>query len=267
MIALFLAAGLAQACTPPDGVSQLWERSERIIVVGESHGTREGPAAFAEIVCAATEQGPVTVALELPSNMQPSLNAFLAAADATTALEALEGTPFLAPRMADGRTSESMLDMLNRIRTLRTEGRDVAIHAFQPNASRPRDWPQAWYELDMAANMAAAVYQRPTGRVLALVGNLHARNTAIERLPEVGLPAAAHLPAQDTLTVVIAQQGGEAWNCQEECGPHTQGARYDPDARGVILEPYAEGAYDAVLALGPSTASPPIQAQAPTVSD
>ena len=265
MITLLAAAALAAqpACAPPQGTEALLAMPQRYIVVGESHGTAETPAAFGQMVCAAAERGPVTVALELPTALQPNLDAFLAAPDENAALAALEGTHFMNPRMNDGRSSRAMLEMLLFVRDLRNGGRDVAFHAFQPSNSRPRELNQAWYELDMGHALAGAAYARPQAKVLVLVGNLHARKTGFERFPDVGVPAAGHLPAADVVTLDVAQQGGEAWNCQQECGVHRSRGVYDAGARGVILEPSDGGAYDGVLALGPSTASPPIRPDQP----
>lgn len=260
MIALFAAALLgAQApCSPPEGTDALLAMAQRVIVVGESHGTAEAPAAFARMVCAAAENGPVTVALELPTGMQPQLDAFLAAPDEAAALAALSGTHFMNPRMNDGRSSQAMLAMLLSVRQLRVDGRDVAFHAFQPSNPRPRELTQAWYELDMGHALARATYARPESKVLVIVGNLHARKTGLARFPEVGVPAAGHLPAAEVLTLKVAEQGGTAWNCQAQCGVHPSRAVHDPELRGVVLRSSDDGAYDGVLALGPSTASPPI---------
>jgi hypothetical protein len=261
MISMLAAALLATqpACAAPDGFDRVLDGAHRYIVVGESHGTAETPAAFAQMVCAAAARGPVTVALELPTSLQPKLDAFLAAPDEAAALLALEGTSFLNPRMNDGRSSQAMLAMMLSVRQLRIDGRDVAFHAFQPSNPRPPELNQAWYELDMGHALAGAIYARPQSRVLVIVGNLHARKTAFPRFPEVGLPAAGHLPASDTLTLRVAQQGGEAWNCQQDCGVHPARDVDDVSLRGVLLQPDADGAYDGVLALGPSTASPPIR--------
>lgn len=265
MIGMVMAAAvsLAPGCAPPPGTEVLLAMDRRVVVIGETHGTAEAPAAFAQIVCAAAQHGPVVVALELPQGMQPSLDAFLAAPDPDAALAALEGSPFLDPTMNDGRTSHAMLAMLNSVRELKLEGRDVAFHAFQPSTPRPRGLEQSWYELDMGHALSLAAYKRADAKILVLVGNLHARKTGIARFPDVGLPAAGHLPATETLTLNVAQQGGEAWNCQRECDAHSSIARYDAEARGVILEPAQDGAYDGVLALGPSTASPPVRPAEP----
>jgi hypothetical protein len=263
MLGMALAAtlGALSPCDAPAGTSLLLDTDSRIIVVGELHGTAEVPAAFAEMVCEAAQRGPVTVGLELPQGMQPEMDAFLAAEDDAAALLALEGTPFRDPRMVDGRTSLAMLAMLNRIRALRAEGLDVTIHLFQPSTARPAEFVQSWYELDMAKALAVGIYARPESRVLVLVGNLHARKIGIAEIPEVGLPAIAHLPATEVLSLKVAQQGGEAWNCGPECGANSIRSTYDASARGVILEPDDEGAYDGLLAVGPTTASPPMRSE------
>ena len=261
MIGSLLALALAQStCGAPAGVSTLLDGDQRIVVVSEMHGTAETPAAFAAIVCEAAARGPVTVALELPQPMQPQLDAFLAAEDDATAVAALDGTWFMNPRIDDGRTSRAMLDMMQAMRRLRVEGRDIAIVAFQPGSARPREFPQSYYELEMGYLLSLAAINRPEAKVFALVGNVHAGKTGNANFPGLGLPAAAHLPADETVTLYTAQQGGEAWNCTSECGVHPMASRYDAEARGVIPGAYGDGAYDGVLALGPMTASRPVTA-------
>lgn len=261
MIGSLLALALAQsACAAPPGVAALLDGDQRIIVLGEMHGTAETPAAFASIVCEAAARGPVTVALELPQPMQAQLDAFLAADSDAAAIAALEGTWFLNPRIDDGRTSRAMLEMMHALRRLRIEGRDIAIVAFQPGSSRPREFPQSYYELEMGYLLSRVAIDRPQSKVFVLVGNVHAGKKENANFPSLGLPAAAHLPADETVTLYVAHQGGEAWNCTSECGVHPMAARYDADTRGVVLGAYGDGAYDGVLALGPMTASRPVTA-------
>ncbi|MFN7387908.1 hypothetical protein [Brevundimonas sp.] len=258
MLALFVAAALSTTpCEPPEGHEVLWTPENRFVVVGEIHGTREAPAAFAELVCAAAEQGPVTVALELPVSMQPQLDAFLTAPDEPTAAALLQPTIFGDASWADGRTSIAMVDMMQSVRRLRVEGRDVTIRAFQPSNPRPAGFDQNYYELDMASELVEAAASRPESRILVLVGNIHASKTHFERIDL--MPAAAHLPRKETVSLNVAQQGGQSWSCQaEECRVYDSIARYDAEARGVIMGPVSEGAWDGVLAVGPVTASPPM---------
>ncbi|WP_395945234.1 hypothetical protein [Brevundimonas sp.] len=260
MLGLLTAAAIA-ACSPPEGTAALLDRSERIIVVGELHGTAEVPTAFAQIVCAASERGPVVVALEMGEAMQPVLDDLIVAQDEIQARARLNDSPMTNPRINDdGRSSEAIFAMLDTVRQLKASGRDVSFHAFQPTTRpvTPR-LEQSWSELAMAQNIAQAVSDSPGSRILVLVGGFHARKTIYSRWAEIGLPAIAHLPTAETLTLKVAQQGGAHWGCSTEtCGALPSMESYDPASRGILLGPVEDGAYDGILAVGPWTASPPI---------
>lgn len=260
MIGPLLAIAMSfSACGAPEGASAVIDDDRRFIVVGELHGTAEVPRAFGALVCEAATKGPVTVGLELPLRMKAQLDAFLNADSPESGLAALGGTAFFEPQFADGRTSVSMLELMESLRQLKMAGRDISIMPFQPS-SRMRDLPQSFYELEMGYLLSQAAVERPQARVLVLVGNIHARKTAIADIPEIGLPAAAHLPASETISLYVVQQGGEAWNCAPTCGANPVPARYDAESRGVILRDYGDGAFDGVIALGPTSASPPAAA-------
>ena len=259
MIAL-LAAGLLAAqpaCAAPAGTDALLARPERVLVVGDWHGTVEIPAAFLGIVCEAAEHGPVTVALEMPETQRFLFNAAMQAPTEAAARNAFLHGDFGNPRKNDGRNSEAMLEMMVGFWRLKAAGRDISIHPFMPVESVIRGRDQAWWELEMAYGMSRALADRPDARVLVFVGDLHARKKGYDRLPDVGVPATGHLHASDTFTLHVAQQGGESWNCQPECGVHPSRGVDDPEARGIILGPVQDGAYDGVLAVGATTASPP----------
>lgn len=258
MLGLLAAAAVA-ACTPPPGTDTLLDRPERVIMIGELHGTDQAPNAVAEIACAASERGPVVVALELEDTLQPTLDAFIVAPDQDAARAVLTGSSLLNRVHQDGRTSHALLALLDRVRDLKASGRDISLHLFQPSMTQGEGLDQAWYELDMGHLLSQARQKRPDARVIGLAGNIHARKTPFEKYPDIGVPAAGHLPKRETLSLKIAQQGGFAWNCgQDACGVNPSIASYDVDARGVILTTLEDGGYDGVLALGPSTASPPI---------
>lgn len=258
---LGLLAAVVTACTPPAGTTLLLDRPERIIVLGETHGTTEGPAAFGEIACSAAEKGPVTVALEYSDLLQTALDAFLAAPDDEAAQEALRGSLLTTARFQDGRTSQAMLDLLLRVRQLKLQGRDVALHAVIPSAPRPAPTlGQAWGELAMAYGLSGAVYHRPDAKILFLVGSFHARKTARPDRPRLGLPAVAHFPALETLSLYLAEQGGKAWTCMDEdCAPHERSSDDAEQPTGISLSPHDDGAFDGFLAVGPTTASPPLR--------
>ena len=262
MIDLLAVAALLSVqaeCTAPAGTDALLERPERVLVVGDWHGTVEIPAAFLGIVCEAANQGPVTVALEMPETERTLFRNALAAPTEEAARETFLYGDFGNPRSTDGRNSVAMLDMMVGFWRLKAAGRDIAIRPFMSVDSVIRGRDQAWWELEMAYGMSRALADRPDARVVVFVGDLHARKKGYERFPDVGLPAAGHLHASDTFTLHTAVQGGESWSCEATCGRRVNRGRHDaaPEVRGIILGPVQDGAYDGLLAVGPTTASPP----------
>lgn len=268
MIGMVLAAALSMTsgCEPPPGTGALLAMERRFIILGEDHGTVEIPAAFAGIVCAAAEQGPVIVALEMADVMQPQLDAFLGAPDDASAAATLHDTPFWNLRIQDGRSSAAMLHMMQSVRRLRADGRDVSFRAFRSSDRRVEGFDQNYDELEMAIRLARAAKARPDARVLVLVGDFHAMKARIPGDDLLG--AAALLPEADVVSLEVAQQGGQSWSCMSDgCGPRDIAPVYErPDERGVILQPSEQRLYDGVLALGPLTPSPPAASQPATIS-
>ena len=259
MLAVAALLSVQAGCAAPAGTDALLERPERVLVVGDWHGTVEIPAAFLGIVCEAASQGPVTVALEMPETERTLFRNALAAPTEEAARETFLYGDFGNPRSTDGRNSVAMLDMMVGFWRLKAAGRDIAIRPFMSVDSVIRGRDQAWWELEMAYGMSRAMADRPDARVVVFVGDLHARKKGYERFPDVGLPAAGHLHASDTFTLHTAVQGGESWSCEATCGRRVNRGRHDaaPEVRGIILGPVQDGAYDGLLAVGPTTASPP----------
>lgn len=261
MIATLLAAATLAAptaCAPVPGAEALWKDEIRYVVVGEMHGTTETPAAFADLVCAARDKGPVTVALEFSEGMQPMLDAFMAAESNEAARAILAAYPHGPFVHHDGRGSVAMLDLLLRLRAMQRETPSLKVVAFAPDSPRVQGFSQSYYDLDMGHRLATAARKAPGSRMLVLVGNIHAQRKTIERMNLT--PAVVHLPSAEVVSLYVAQQGGTSWNCRGDgCGPVPLPASYDEAARGVIVQPYGDGAFDGVLALGPTTASEPAQ--------
>lgn len=260
MISLLAAASLLASpptCAAVNGSEVLWRDGLRFIAVGELHGTTEAPAAFADLVCLALEKGPVTVALEYPAPMQPVFDAFMAEPDEVAArgiLLAWEHGPF---RYHDGRGSEAMLALFQRLRVLRQAGGDLTLLASVPDSPRVAGFTQSHAELDRAQLWSAAARAAPERRMMIFVGSVHAGK--VRRVGSaIGLPAAAHFRPEEVLSLYVAQDGGEAWNCGDACGVHPVPALDLGDRRGVVIAPEADGAFDGYLAVGPSTASPPV---------
>ena len=258
MIGLIAGLMLTTApCAPPGGAAALLALDRRIVIVGETHGTVETPAAFGEIVCTTAATWPVLVVLEYPVQMQPTLDAFMAQPDAGTARRLLLDYPHGPFRFHDGRGSEAMMALLQRLREMAQAGADLKLLAGVPDSPRVPGFTQAHAELDRAQQWSAAARAAPQRRMLVLVGSVHAEKT--RRVGSaLGLPAAAHFRPEETVSLSIARQGGQAWTCREECGVSSIPDVDSAQSSGVALTPTSDGAFDGVLSLGPATPSPPV---------
>jgi hypothetical protein len=217
------------------------------------HGTAEMPMAFADMVClAATSGRPVTVALEQTTGYQPAVDAFLGSDGGPAARAA-----FLAAGMwtgfKDGRSSQAMLALYDRLRLLKQAGQVRTVVAFIPAKPVRGDGPHN-------AAMAEALKVIPTGPdglILAYMGSVHAAKSRFGQGDTAFLPAGADLPQDRTVSVYLDSNGGEAWNCMADgCAAHPMQAR---DARpGFTSAERLPWRYDWVYELGvKSTASPP----------
>ena len=254
-------------CAPLAGAEALLAMEKRLFVFGEMHGTAETPELFGDFVCLAASRGPVAVGLEIQSDEQPALDSYLASdgsAAARTALLAARhwGSP-------DGRGSVAMLALVERLRVMASGGLPVRVVAFRPATAAGLSGTAA--ERAMADSWQTSVANDPRGRLVALVGNVHALRSPWRDVE----PAAMHLPREQLVTLVWDRVGGEAWNCRAaarapaaggrhrlDCGPHPIGGATTPiPPRGLV--PIAAGApesalYDFSYSPGRAfTASPP----------
>jgi hypothetical protein len=197
---------------------------ERIVVLGEMHGTHEAPALAGELAGlqrpdadGAPAEG-VTLALEIHATEQSRIDAFLESSGDAGAREALLSGPYWAvkPERSDGRRSVAMLALLDSVRERRSAGEDLRVLAFDPgsgggdaNVRNPR----------MAAALREAFVRDPARRFVVLVGNYHARRAPPTRvgglLPGQSppVPTMAHLADVPMLRVNVTAARGEFWGC------------------------------------------------------
>ena len=245
-----LLATTPMPCTAVPGAAPLLAMPERrAFIFGELHGTAEIPALFADLVCEASTQGRVIVGLEMPESSQPALDAWLESDGGAAARASLLGDSFW--RFTDGRASEAMLALLERLRALKAAGRQIGLLAFVPPS--PEAATQTPYEQAIAAHWRRALAGAPRARLFALVGSIHSRLAPYRDFE----PAAMHLPRAESLTFGPLVVGGSAYNCQPDgCGPHPNGSTPDPmPPRGVIPTPpaaRASMAYDYLYSPGHS---------------
>jgi len=255
-LALLAASAAPAACTPIEGAEKLWvSREIRWIFFGELHGTNEIPDAFANLVClAAATRGPVTVALEFPTDMQASLDAWLASDGGDAARTTLLAAPWWHRPLQDGRSSAAFLHMLERLRALHASGKVASVRAF--------DVPPTWRgQTDRNADMAKTLTSIATetqGLVLILVGNIHAMRSDLQFDTTLIHPAASLLPDANRISVDIRGIGGSAWNCGPDgCKARSMGISGSGPA-SLTWSSAPDRKFDVVYALGePLTAAEP----------
>lgn len=234
------------------------------VLFGEMHGTSEIPALVADFVEQASSahipggHNPIVLALEINSDDQPVVDRYMASNGMPADKSALLAASHWQGAMHDGRDSQAMSGLIERMRQLRHAGADVSIDLFDEPGTGERD-------KRMADHLRALVQRAPRATVLILTGNVHAMTAAPPgeiyddgvRI-ELPMTAGRYLADLHPLSINIDAAGGDAWYCMgRACGVHPM---LD---RGVLHEATLEAsappnsAWDATLTLPSFTASPP----------
>lgn len=247
-------AGQLLRCPAIAGTEQLWSHPGiRFVIVGEMHGTAETPVIFRDLVCSArAAKRPIVAGVE--HTEQEAIDLFMASGSHEAAIHNLLSKSEW--NQSDGRTSRAMLMLLEELRAFKLEGLISGVVAF---SDAHQDESGAIREERMASVLLAAASRHPGALVIALTGNIHACKKTLPEYASYPLMA-SFLPSAETLSLFVADRGGEAWTCSgTECGPHS----YDSSGgleRGIILSPGASPlpGYDGVLSTGlKATASSP----------
>jgi hypothetical protein len=130
VLGLSLAATSAWAeCKKIEGAPGLLNQGA-LILVGAQPNTKEIPQVFAELVCHGSKKNlPMLIGLELPAPEQGPVEKFLNSGDRT---ELLNSPPF-----KKGRVSAAMVELLERLRALRTAGARFRMVLFDAQPGDP----------------------------------------------------------------------------------------------------------------------------------
>jgi len=237
-----------------------------ILLFGEIHGVRELPSFFGEAVCSTADaQLPVEVGLEIPKAEQASVDAFLASAGTPTDVDALIATAFWNRDFQDGRSSQAMVALLERLRQLRAQGLPIHVFLFDLEAS------QAVAERDklMAENLSSHSRAHPEALTMALTGEVHAWKTKGAPWNPDFLPMGWHLAngGAQVHSLGRATPAGTAWTCTgstpSDCGPGevkaTAVLSNDQTAGIELLPEPSKRGYEGMYVTSTLTASPPAQ--------
>lgn len=215
----------ATAAWRVEAAETLAERAgdHRLIVLGEMHGTQEVPLLAGDLVERWSEHAPVLLALEIPVSEHVALAASVAAGGDATTLDALRRRTWWQrpPQESDGRRSEDVLALIQRVGRLRQAGRNVAVLAFDPRDARC--FERGNCEAAMAHVLRRAHGALPQGRLLVVTGNVHAMKRRPRNAPPLlpQMPMTAHLRDLSPVSIDIAARQGVFWACagEDTCGP------------------------------------------------
>ncbi len=214
-------SGAVAAARAAAGELRRGAEAHRLILLGELHGTRQPPAIVRQLATQFASVGPVLVGLEILDSEQPAIDRYLASDGGPRARKQLLAGEFWQKPVAssDGRRNADMIGLIDSLRRLRHEGRDVAVLAFDgvldgSGGSQARD-------VAMAGRIRAAFGRFPRGRMLALAGNVHAMHHKPGYAPpEMQDPMGSYLADLHPFAVNITAHDGEFQACMEgTCGP------------------------------------------------
>jgi hypothetical protein len=235
-------------------------RPGRVLVVGETHGTEQFPAAVLEAVEAVDDRHvPVRLGLEIPRDEAARFARYLRSHGTRADRRALLAGSFW--ETPDGRASEAMLGLVEGVRARKASGYDVDIFVF--DAGRKRDEAAADRDESMANRIAETVRKTDDAVHIVLVGDFHAGRVPTKTSDgKRFVPMAAYLGEglDDLLTLESKHAGGRMWGCLGNvpgCGVRdVRGEELRLREPSVLLGQGGRG-YDGALYVGTITASPP----------
>lgn len=251
------AANVDAVCTTRVGLSAA-ELSTRLMLFGEIHGTREAPRYVGDVACAAlrhNEYRQVIVALEYPQAEESSLLAFFHSDGLPRDRVELIATSFWQREVQDGRSSNAMFGLIDRLRRMHQTDRRLKLAAIDPlttnTEGRSRD------EL-MALRLVEVATRAPGTLTVALVGNVHAKRTrGLHSDP--GYKTMASEIAMPFRTYAFVAHGGSYWACVTLCGEqqmaHSDEFGLEPTLDLAKVLPSIN--YDGLVNLGVITAAMP----------
>lgn len=257
-LASFGAAAVAEPCRPIDGLQPLL-RAGRVLLLGEIHGTMESPAFALEVACHAMELDlAVIVGLELATAEQARVDIFLDSAGTEQDRVALLAGPPWQSSYQDGRASRAMLDLIDGLRQLRRQGRQVGVALFDAPVSgggQRRDG-------EMARQLATVIGGSPASLMIVLTGNVHSRIIAgMPRSPSyepMGYLLGRATSFDNLVALNVAHAGGSAWICAPACGVQELSGRHGDSAwRIEIAEATRPAGHSGWYHVGRVTASLP----------
>ena len=218
-----------------------------VLALGEVHGTKEIPRLVGDLACNALSLGvPVIVGYEIGGDQQPAFDAFVDSDGGPTARQKLLAGEFWRTPYKDGRQSEALMGLLERIRRMHRAGANIRFAAIERGPhGEDRD-------KQMADGVAQLRAESPDAIILLVAGSNHTRVNA-------GYPMGARLRARGIplVSLAITYQTGTVWTCVNRCGLHEMEGTDRGKKPFIELKPFWHGGFDGMIYIGKISGSPP----------
>ena len=253
------AATSASSCGPAVPGADALSNGRRLVLLAAVPGTKEIPAFVAQLACQAATPGvPTVVALPLLRADQDWVDTYLSSAGKPADRTAfLHGARSFAPGSTAGSTA--VLDLLDKLRTLRDAGLPLGVVAFDEPATTPSR------EKARASGIEQLRRADLESLFVVVVGQESARTKLRPGEAPDQAPLGWYLARWGLAPVALALHtpGGQHWACGSatQCGPApvtapAPGPGQPIPSLVVSSSPDAEG-FQGSYAVGPLTASPP----------
>lgn len=223
----------------------------QLLLFGEMHGSVEAPALIVQLACFLSRSQHVAVGLELPSEDQSLIDAYLVSNGTSSDQQKLTSSEFWQVGR-DGRSSSAMLKLIENIRVLKKSGRLIDVFAFDDQASTKLE-----RNIAIANGIRRFHTNHPTIKILALMGNIHAMEDPIHLGGREVVPSGSFLHDLHPTSIMIAYPAGTIWACMPTCGSQTLKAAGGETGALGFREGSPMGGYTYTYYLRSITASPP----------
>ncbi len=240
-------------CAAANAIDLGWT-SEKLVFLGEYHGSNEAPRLFLQAVCDGLRRNGnngVGVALELPKRFNEQYFLKIGKDRAEHLVGQVAADDFWT-EFGDGRHSAAMLELVTRL---------IELSAATPGSIRIIAFEQPELDVSAVKDLLDLANARDVSTVFVLTGNAHARLTPIPGFEGNHLAGNSAGQGVSVWSVNIMPASGDAWICAPECA-----VREIPVSGPIPSQPQltpgsglGDGAYSATLRIPELTLSPPVE--------
>ncbi len=195
-----------------DGVYQFSRaitEKHNTILIGEIHGTYQAPALVHSMVLAADWGKPVLVGLEMSYSNQKGIDAYMASDGTINDRNKLitSGSWKGPVQRQDGRHSVAILHLLDSLRVLKSQGRDIHVFCMDGPTSKDKSRDEI-----MASNILK-MRENKKALVVTLQGNLHVKDMQQRKSNEK--MTIDYLNEINPIVIDVGTKYGQYWACIE----------------------------------------------------